>query len=434
MGEEPKSLYLYGAGDLAARTILEAVYDGPIDSLNYSYTPVILKSLPTLDNSGAILKQVTVKQGDKIFDDNGAAAPLVPGVKYRPAGCTDSSCVATYSGGTVTMDQLQVTFVLKSGLLWSDGQPLTADDSVYSFELSSSPDTPAPAGMTRAILGTQAYEKLDDLTVRWTALPGNIDPSYSHRFWVPLPRHAWGKMSAAELLTADASTRTPLGWGPYIIQSWTAGTEITSEQKSKLFPRRRRAAAFRYAALSSSSTPTGGWESRPCFRGNATWWIRRCSWTIRSPRSRTCNPRRICRRLHHRHRLGASGFQPQTGVREAARWIIRTSACARRLRFAWTGRRWSIRRWAASPPSPTITFRRRIRSSTRTSPSIRSIRPRARRCSTQIGWKDLDNDPSTPRTAQGVAGVANGTKLIVNSTMVFTELRQAAAAVYGTQP
>jgi peptide/nickel transport system substrate-binding protein len=431
MGDEPKSLYLYGGGGLATRTVLETVYDGPIDSLTYSYTPVILKSLPTIDNGGAVLRQVSVKQGDKIFGDNGAAAALVPGVKYRPSGCSDASCVATYSSGAVTMDQLQVTFVLKSGLLWSDGQPLTADDSVYSYELSASKDTPAPAGMTRAILGTQSYEKIDALTVRWTALPGNIDPSYSHRFWAPLPRHAWGKLSAAELLTADASTRTPIGWGPYVIQSWTAGKEILLTKNPNYFRAGEGLPHFDTLHIrflnADGRLGISALLSGECDVVDQTVQLDDQIAEVQNLKSQ--------KNLQAAFTTGTAWEHLDFNLKPAAGTpLIDYSDVRLRQAIAFCLDRQKVVDTALGglsavpddyvPPQDPL-FNKDV--------AKYSHDPaRGEALLDQIGWLDLDNDPSTPRTARGVPGVANGTKLTVNSTMVFTELRQAAAAVYGT--
>jgi peptide/nickel transport system substrate-binding protein len=430
MGEEPKSLYLYGGGGLATRTVLETVYDGPIDSLNYSYTPVILERLPTIDNGGATLKTVTVNAGDKIFDDNGAAALLVPGVKYRPAGCTDASCVETYSSGAVTMDQMQVTFQLKPGLLWSDGQPLTADDSVYSYELSSAPDTPAPAGMTRAILGTQAYEKLDDLTVRWTALPGNLDPSYSHRFWVPLPRHAWGKMSAAELLTADASTRTPLGWGPYVIQTWTSGTEITLK-KNPLYFR----AAEGLPHFDTLHIKFIGADGR---LGISALLSGECD--VVDQTVRLDDQIAEILDLQSRKTILASfttgtawehldfNLKPASGSTTAYFQDVRMreaiAFCLDRQKVVdqALGGLSSVPATYVPPQDPLFN---------KDAATYPFDTAKGMALLDQIGWKDLDNNAATPRTAQDVKGVADGTPLIVNSSMVFTELRQKSAAILG---
>jgi peptide/nickel transport system substrate-binding protein len=430
LGEEPKSLYLYGGGGLATRTVLESVYDGPIDSLNYAYNPVILETLPTLENRGAVLKTVSVKQGDKIFDDFGSAAQLIPGVKYRPSGCSDPSCVATYAGGTVTMDRLEVTFQLVPDLLWSDGEPLTADDSVYSFEVSTAADTPAPPGMKRAILGTQSYEKIDDRTVRWTGLPGNMDPSYSRRFWVPLPRHAWGKLAAAELLTAEASSRRPMGWGPYIIEDWIAGSEIVLTKNPNYF----RAG-----------------EGLPQFDALHI------------------------RFINSEGRMGISALisgecdvvDQTVRLDDQITEILDLQFQKTLTAYFTTGTAWEHLDFNLQPASPAVpVFYQDIRlrqavamclnrqkvvdsallglsvvPNTYIPPQHPLYNPevaayafdpeKGKALLDQIGWVDADSDPATPRTAAGVSGVKNGTPLVINSAMTFTELRQKVVSILG---
>jgi peptide/nickel transport system substrate-binding protein len=74
---------------------------------------------------------------------------------------------------------------------------------------------------------TQSYEAADDVTVQWWGKPGFVDPTYSTNFWSPLPKHSWGQLSADKITDADETSRTPLGWGPYVIQEWAAGDHIT---------------------------------------------------------------------------------------------------------------------------------------------------------------------------------------------------------------
>lgn len=45
----------------------------------------------------------------------------------------------------------------------------------------------------------------------------------------------------------------------------------------------------------------------------------------------------------------------------------------------------------------------------------------------EVGWKDADSNPSTPRTAQGVANVPDGTPLAVNYVTTEASLRQQVA-------
>jgi peptide/nickel transport system substrate-binding protein len=430
MGEEPKSLYLYGGGGLATRTVLEAVYDGPIDSTNYTYEPVILESLPTIENGGAVLKTVTVNQGDKIYDDFGAAALLVPGVKYRPSGCADPTCVATYTGGAVTMDQLAATFRLLPDLKWSDGEALTADDSVYSYEVSTSAETPAPPGMKRAILGTQSYEKVDDQTVRWTGLPGNIDPAYSRRFWSPLPRHAWGKMTPAELLTAESSSRTPLGWGPYIIESWNSAVEIVLKKNPNYYRAAEGLPNFDELHI-RFITNEGRLGVSALITGE-------CDVVDQTVRLDDQIPEILD--LQKRNSIQASFTTGTTW--EHLDFNLKPASTAIpvfyqdvRLRQAVAmclDREKVVADALSSLSSVPDTYVPPQHPLYNKDVAKYSFDPqRAGALLDQIGWLDSDSNPATPRTASGVTGVKNGTPLIINSAMVYTELRQKAVGILG---
>ncbi len=237
-GQEPDTLYRYGGSMLAASHILHAVYDGPIDSRTYSYQPVLIEQLPTFDNGGAVLQKVTVQTGDKVLTVDDEVVELDPaaGHKIKPSGCRSADCAVTFDGTPVEMDQLVVTFKFKEGVKWSDGEPLTADDSVYAFELAADPDTPiAKYGVER----TASYVATDDRTVVWTALPGYLDATYFVNVYEPKPRHLWQEQlgyTAKDLLEAPESSRTPLGWGAFVIEEWVQGDHITV-QKNPLYYR-----------------------------------------------------------------------------------------------------------------------------------------------------------------------------------------------------
>jgi len=232
LGKEPSSLYLYGDNSESARAIRQAIYDGPFDMETYNPEAVILENVPSLESGGAVVQTVPVNTGQLIVDANGQVNRLLPGLSVRPAGCRDGNCVTVYTGGEIQLDQLVVTFTLKPGLTWSDGAPLSASDSTYSFELNNNPDTP---GDKYAVQRTASYVAVDERTVAWTGLPGYLDPSYQNNFWTPLPRHAWEIVPAADLVGADVSARKPLGWGPYLIQEWVAGQRITLTRNPSYF-------------------------------------------------------------------------------------------------------------------------------------------------------------------------------------------------------
>ena len=224
LGEEPNTLYPYGSLNSAARSVLSAIYDGPMDVVQYGYEPIILEKIPTIDDGDAQVSPVIVQAGDQVVDASGNLAILNAGVEIRPSDCRSEDCAITYDGSSaIEMEQLVVTFTLLEGLMWSDGEPLTADDSVYSFELASNDDTPVSKFV---IDRTETYEAADDLTIQWWGKPGFIDPDYFTNFWMPLPRHAWGEFPPADLTKLDVSSRLPVGWGPYIIDEWERGEQI----------------------------------------------------------------------------------------------------------------------------------------------------------------------------------------------------------------
>jgi peptide/nickel transport system substrate-binding protein len=224
LGQEPTTLYPYGNLNSAARSVLSAIYDGPMDVVDYGYEPIILEKMPSLEDGDAQVAPVTVNAGSEVVDSSGNVVLLETGTIVRPSGCRSDDCAVTYDGSSsLQMDQMVVTFTMLPGLMWSDGAPLTASDSVYSFGLASNEATP---GSKFLIDRTEIYEAADEQTIQWWGKPGFIDPDYYTNFWLPLPEHAWSEFPPDQLLQVDVSTQLPLGWGPYIIDEWEAGKQL----------------------------------------------------------------------------------------------------------------------------------------------------------------------------------------------------------------
>jgi len=189
IGQEPATLYLYKGNSHSMWSILEAIYDGPIDIQDYQPVPVILNAIPDTANGSLAFQPVPVAAGDIVVDVDGNLAALAAGVKVFPSGCTSLSCALTWDGAsTLTMDRMVANFVLKDGIQWSDGQPLTAADSVYSFDIANDPATDVDKKMLDQ---TDTYQALDAHTVQWISKPGLVTRDIEYYFWIPLPRHAW---------------------------------------------------------------------------------------------------------------------------------------------------------------------------------------------------------------------------------------------------
>ncbi len=222
---EPRSLFLYDAVSSSEKSVLDAIYAGPIDVTDFAPSPVILEKIPSLADGDALLQQAAVKPGDLIVDAVGHLSSLQDGVVYKPSGCTLQACAKIYAGSDpVQMDQLVVRFKLRAGLQWSDGAPLTAADSVYSFEVARSL---YPAALPEQVSRTSSYLAKDDLTVEWTGVPGFMDGKYQARFFSPLPQHAWATIPVKDLPAQEASSKKPIGWGAYVIDEWVPNDHIS---------------------------------------------------------------------------------------------------------------------------------------------------------------------------------------------------------------
>jgi peptide/nickel transport system substrate-binding protein len=233
LGQEPNTLYPFGGPNAAARSVLAAVFDGPIDTVGYEYQPVLLDLLPSLENGDAQIAGVPVQAGDRIVDANGELVALAQGSRVRPAGCRGGDCVLTYDGTTpLELDQMIVTFRMRADIAWSDGTPLTAEDSVFAFSLASDPSS---VTNTHLIDRTQTYEAADAHTLQWWGVPGFIEPAYFTNFWPPAPKHLWDEFPANQLPTIDLASRAPAGWGPFMIREWVAGDHITLAKNPNYF-------------------------------------------------------------------------------------------------------------------------------------------------------------------------------------------------------
>jgi peptide/nickel transport system substrate-binding protein len=185
--------------------------------------PVILEKMPDLSDGSAYFAPVSVSEGDEVINTYGDLVALQPGTRVFPSGCTSPTCAVAWDGiSELQVDQLTATFELLGGLKWSDGQPLSASDSLYAFQVASDPATPI---IKRAVDQTASYTVMDDTTVEWVGKPGLVTDAFEQYFWAPMPEHAWGEYSADELLEVEEVNRSPLGWGAYVVDEWQPGVD-----------------------------------------------------------------------------------------------------------------------------------------------------------------------------------------------------------------
>ncbi len=217
MAQEPATLYTYGGSMLAQSAVQHAFEENNIETKSFGYQARGIESVPSLADGSAVINVVEVSAGDTVVDAAGEVVVLEDGMMVTNADGED----VEFSGSAM-LEQMVVNFTMKPRV-WSDGTPVSASDSVYSFNVAADPDTPSSKFTTDR---TASYEADGDLGLVWTGLPGYLDSTYFTNIWQPLPEHYLGGFSAAELLEAEESSRLPLGDGPYKLDVWNAGDSI----------------------------------------------------------------------------------------------------------------------------------------------------------------------------------------------------------------
>jgi peptide/nickel transport system substrate-binding protein len=125
--------------------------------------------------------------------------------------------IPTLENGGVAADGKSVTWKLKRGVLWSDGQPFTARDVVFTYEFVSNPANRATTATRYSSI--ESVAALDDFTIQIKFK--DVNPAWAEPFvgvmGLILPAHAFAGFDNP----SDAPVNTqPIGTGPYRVVSF----------------------------------------------------------------------------------------------------------------------------------------------------------------------------------------------------------------------
>lgn len=196
--------------------ILSACGGGAQSSGGQTVTLIIPEEPTTLNffmADAAIVRQVaeaTAMTGLATIDENGNYVPVL------------AQELPTLENGGLSDDYQTVTWKLKEGLKWSDGEAITSDDVRFTVEVLSNPDSGALVG-TSGFDAITSIETPDDLTTVLTysePYPGYLD-QFAYGLY---PRHATGEPSD---MANWEWNRNPIGAGPFVVSAWTSGESIT---------------------------------------------------------------------------------------------------------------------------------------------------------------------------------------------------------------
>ena len=439
-GQEPDTLYPYAGSMLAKSNILEAVGEGSwgaYDTNSFGYQAIFMEKLPSLSDGDAVLGTVTASEGDTVADVDSNVVVLDPAadppIMLVPAGGSIEDAVP-YEGGDFEMDQLSATFVLLPDLMWSDGTPLTAADSVYAFNLQADPDTPIQSRYT--IERTASYEAVDDLTVVWTGLPGFKDSTYFLNFFGPAPEHVWGQFTAVELIEAEESSRAPLGWGPYIVDEWVAGDSVTLHKNPNYFRADEglpifETVVYRFVGENSNANIAGILSGECDIVDQTSGLDDQSELLLELQAAGQLNATFVTGTVWEHVDFGIQPVEYDDGYQQGTDRPDFFSDVRTRRAFAMCMDRQAV--------VDTITFGQSIVIDTYLPPQHPLFNADVASYPfdveaggallEEVGWVDDDADPITPRVAQGVEGVNDGTPLSVAYETTNSSLRQSITAV-----
>lgn len=136
--------------------------------------------------------------------------------------------IPTQANGGISEDNTSITWKLKEGVLWSDGEPFTAEDVVFTHQFITDPATGATS---LEFYGEVAsVEAVDDLTVRVNfnqPTPAPYSP-FVGGSGVIIPEHVFGDYVGASARSAPGNT-APVGTNAFQVRDFRPGDTIIYE-------------------------------------------------------------------------------------------------------------------------------------------------------------------------------------------------------------
>lgn len=136
---------------------------------------------------------------------------------YEPMLATE---VPTVENGGVSEDGLTVTFQLREGVTWSDGEPLTTEDLEFTYDVIRDPKSTTVA--QPAFDAVKSVEATDEHTL--VVRMSEVNPQYPDLFSTILPAH---RFDSTVVTNRDPLAQLPLGTGPFEFTEWQSGDHIS---------------------------------------------------------------------------------------------------------------------------------------------------------------------------------------------------------------
>ncbi|RYC97636.1 ABC transporter substrate-binding protein [Facklamia hominis] len=136
----------------------------------------------------------------------------------------------------ISEDGLEITVKLRDNMKWHDGEPINADDLIYTLKVVQDPKS----GTTTEYLGLGevngkpvSVEKIDDLTVKVTLPEYNSAYANQLGFLTLLPEHIYGPET--NIKDNVEANNSGIGSGEYKLKEWKKGESVVYERNEDYY-------------------------------------------------------------------------------------------------------------------------------------------------------------------------------------------------------
>lgn len=134
---------------------------------------------------------------------------------------------------TVSEDGLTYTFTLRQGMIWSDDQPITAQDFKWTFDQAMNPDNEFPYLSDFDFVAS--FEALDDYTLEVKTKDVHAPGLDAISGITPLPKHVWEKLDWSDPEKNPEINSPTVISGPYKLVEWKRDQYAIFESNPKFW-------------------------------------------------------------------------------------------------------------------------------------------------------------------------------------------------------
>ena len=162
------------------------------------------------------------------YEVNGMQYNLLFGFAQEDMSATPEIAaeVPTQENGGLSADGLTWTIKIKPNLKWSDGEPLTANDVAYTYNLILDDNFSA---FTSYLPFTDSITAQDDTTLIWKTTKPSIAPLIPPWIYI-MPEHFWSKFKDKEAIKKYQGFPDQVTSGPFRVTEWNKDEDWTLEK------------------------------------------------------------------------------------------------------------------------------------------------------------------------------------------------------------